>query len=184
MIKYSEFIRLDDAAHELAMQNLSEEDTLDLFDQMPFSTEPLSYEPGSEYFETIDELHAYLLRFVVPASKPWRANEIAGHEFSHAQCAIALGATSIKYSVTLGGEYGPAVLTHTESPQPLPNLAFAAIAMHPYGSHNSLVDMRNVTEWGYASRQQVTERIQRWNEIDYGFKIPEPRSEPLMYQPK
>lgn len=179
-MKYSEIINLPDSERESVIQKLTNEDINDLIDQKLFSSKAFVEQANHIYFDTADDLYKYLLHNVVPASKPWRASEIAGHELAHAGCAIALGATSIRYSVIVSGERDSQISTHVHIPTPLPNLAFAAIAMHPYDSSLSTVDQQAIREYGYESREYVTERIQRWNGQHNEIFIPEPRQVPLI----
>ena len=183
MVKFSEIIQLSDSERSAVINDLTDEEIADLIDQRPYSTKAFTEEPDHIYFDDAKELHKYLLHNVVPAAKPWRADEIVGHEFAHAQCAIALGAVGVQYSVSLDRELGSPAFTYFQTTTPLPNLAFASIAMNPFDAARSNVDRLRIKESGYISREQVAQRIERWNNQQNDLRIPSLRQEPRLFRP-
>lgn len=171
MIHYSELKLLNRAELKERSKSFTQEDWADLKDQRTFTVPELAKEANYVYFDTSDELKAYLLSNYVPSTKPWLAEEITEHESLHAKCALAMGVTGIRFSVNLNGR---GVHTQIYSPVELPALAYGAIAMHPSDSERSEVDRGVLSFLGYVSRQHVVDRVQRWNEQDNGLYIPEP----------
>lgn len=177
-------MQLDQPTRATVINNLSQVDREDLLDQVPSRSIFPDQQDDYLYFDTPDELYDHLVSHVVPLAKPWLAAEIVGHEVAHTDCALALGATGIKYSVSLDKSVVPPAFAHIQTSSPLPNLAHAAIAMHPYNSARSMEDVRTIGQSGYTSRDHVIARIERWNSHDNGLVIPMPRSEPLFFTPR
>ena len=182
-MKYSEMMSLGEGEREDLLRSLSEDEVADLWDEKTYPFKELVDQGGRTYFDDVEELREYLRRHHVPMTKPWMADEAAGHEGAHGECARALGAVTVRYYVldkmhetTLNS-----VFAETYNPNPLPNLAWAAISMYPYTASRSLTDMGNIRSYGYSSREQVVERIIRWNEQDNGLYIPEPEKTPRTY---
>lgn len=182
-MNYGELIRLDETEQNEVLLGLSDEEIADLWDEKPFSMAEFTEKEGRKYFDTIEDLHDYLWHNYYPATKSWMADETAVHERAHAECALALGAAGVKYSVTdaLNLKDATSVFAHFYGSAEIPNLAWAAISMHPYTASQSRVDMRNIKQYGYKSRDHVTQRIRRWNEHDSGLYIPEPQKQPPTY---
>jgi hypothetical protein len=182
-MRYSEFVQLGEQEQKDVFMSLSEEEIADLWDQKPYPVQEFVAEENRRYFDNTEDLHAHLLKSYFPMTKPWMADEAVGHERAHTECALALGAVSVKYSVldTMNVKDRTSVYAHFYGPLEIPNLAWAAISMHPYNAHQSMVDMRNIKSYGYVSRDQVTRRIIRWNEQDNGLYIPEPQKQPPIY---
>jgi hypothetical protein len=182
-MQYSELMRLGEREREDALHALSEDEIADLWDQKPYPVQEFVAEDGRRYFNDAEDLHAYLLKSYVPMTKPWMAGEIVSHERAHTECALALGAISVKYSVldAMDMQDRTSVFAHFYGPVEIPNLAWAAISMHPYTASQSRVDMRNIKSYGYESRDQVAQRIIKWNEQDNGLYIPEPQKQPATY---
>ena len=179
---YSEFINLGEQEREDVFRSLSDDEVADLWDQKPFPVSGFIKREGRKYFDHIEDLHSHL-KDIYQLTKPWMADKIATHERAHAECALALGIVGVKYSVTdtLNPRDGTQVFTHAFGFVELPNIAHAAIFMHPYTASSSRVDMRHIREYGYSSRDHVKNRIQRWNEQDSGLYIPEPQNQPTTY---
>lgn len=175
---YAEFAKLSPEEGADVLQSLSGDEVSYLWDQRPFEMPALEPIKGHKYFDDIDDLHAYLLKHHVPEAKPWRASETAAHELAHAECALAVGAVGVAYSFRkkMHPQTKNHVFTHYYGPASLPNLAWAAIDVHPYDATKSITDMRNIHEYGYTSREQVASRIARWNEMNNGLLIPPPQT--------
>jgi hypothetical protein len=182
-MKYAELMSIDPTDRNEAMRSLSEEELDDLIDETPITGGHLKNEDGRKYFDDIGELRDYAQRYLVPAAKPYRADRIVSHEGAHVECALALGAATVRYYVldTMHEVTRNNVFVEWYHPDPLPNLAWAAISMHPYNATDSLTDVGNIRQYGYANREHVKTRIARWNERESGIYIPEPQSEPKIY---
>jgi hypothetical protein len=179
---YSELMKLGDEAREETLRSLSDDELATLCDQKPYLLKSLTLQKDCRYFDTIEELYDYLLTDYVPATKPWLAGESASHELAHAECARAVGVVGVKYYAldTMDATH-TSIFAQPYGPVELPNLAWAAISMYPYAAHLSPTDMRNIRSYGYASRDQVAQRIRQWNEGESGLYIPEPQTQPVIY---
>lgn len=175
-MKYAELVPLSPEERTEALRAMSLEEQEDILDEIPYPGVGLQEKPGRRYFDNLETLREYLRDYHVPLTKPWRADRIAEHEGAHAKCALAVGAVAVRYYVLdeMHPETLNQVFTEHYSPEPMPNLAWAAIAMHPARADRSITDMRLIRSYGYESRAHVSARIQRWNKQDNGLYIPEP----------
>jgi hypothetical protein len=182
-MQYAELDSVSDEERMSVLEKLSTDELADLWDQKPYNLREFTPEEGRRYFDDIESLHEYMRRYYVPESKPWRADEAASHELAHAKCALAVGAVGVKYYAldSLDKTTRNAIFTQPYGPVALPNLAFAAIAVHPYTAGRSIADMRNIRSYGYRSREHVAERIVKWNQQNNGLFIPEPQLAPVPY---
>jgi hypothetical protein len=182
-MEYSDLEILDSKERKNVLEGLSSSELADLFDQQPRTMAGFVARDDRQYFDDIETLHAYMLESYVPATKPWLADEAAAHEFGHAFCALALGAVGVRYYSLNETDKTTrsAIFTHAFGPATLPNLAFAAISMHPFTASRSIADMRNLHSYGYASRQQVAHRIELWNSNTRDLYIPEPQTSAVKY---
>lgn len=155
------------------LRRITDEDRRDLIDQRPYHMQPLEEEAGRTYFEDPEDLYRHILRYRAPAAMPWRAAEVIEHELSHARYALAIGAQGVKYSVTLRDRLEPLYALPFYAPgATLPNLAISAVSANPYNSWSSYIDRWQMQRYGYASRQDLAERIHRWNEQSFGIQLP------------
>ena len=182
-MKYEELMSFAPEDRNEVLRGLPEEEIEDLIDETPVMSGRLKNEDGRKYFDDLDELYDYARRHLVPAAKPYEADKIISHEGAHIECARVLGATTVRYYVldVMHEVTRNNVFAEWYHPDPLPNLAWAAISMHPYNATESLTDMGNIRDYGYTNRQHVKKRIARWNERESGLYIPEPQSEPKVY---
>jgi hypothetical protein len=176
-MNYAELMSIPSADRNEVMRSMSEEELDDLIDETPVAGARLIDKDERKYFDDLGELRDYAREHLVPAAKPYRADEMASHEGAHVECALALGAVTVRYYVVdvMHETTRNNVFVEHYNPEPLPNLAWAAISMHPYTASQSLTDMGNIRSYGYNSRDHVAERISRWNEQDNGLYIPEPQ---------
>ena len=180
-MRYAEFATYDRDEKLRIIESLSDQQFQDLRDERPVDIPGWTgqEDKGVIYFDTIQELHEYILHHIAPSAKPWEANEAANHELAHAHCALDLGATGVKYFVT---DFNKTDLNQVYvdwyGPVTLPALAMAAIAVHPFDAGRSITDMRTVRKvLRYQSRNDVIGRIHRWNDRLGGeLHIPEPQT--------
>lgn len=182
-MKYEELMSIPPEEQKEILLGLSQEDVDNLWDQKPYPDTELTDEEGRKYFDDLAALHEYAREHLVPATKPYEADAIVSHEGAHSECALALGAVSVRYYVLdkMHETTRNNVFVEWYNPEPLPNLAWAAISMHPFTASQSLTDMGNIRSYGYRTREQVRERIVRWNERESGIYIPELQKEPKVY---
>lgn len=175
-MRYAEFSQLAPGEQEKAMLLLSNQQIDDLRDDIPFKLTPFMPKEDATYFDSAVDLRNFMLR-LVPEAKPWQAQEGANHEFAHADCALKLGVSGVKYYVknTIDPIDRNQVYTTFYGSGELPNLAWAAISMRPYDASRSITDMRSIRPYGYRSRDEVRRQIDRWNDrLGDELEIPEP----------
>lgn len=178
-MRFAELESIDPSKREEAIRKLSDEQLVDLKDEVPFRLPPLDKGISGTYFETIEEFHAHVLEHVAPLTKPWRAHETANHEYAHAECARKLGAVGTVFVVldSIDPRDHNEARTVSYGPLMLPRIAFAAISMHPYDATRSLTDMRSLQRDRYRSREHVIQRVNRWNErLGDELEIPVPQN--------
>ncbi len=104
------------------------------------------------------------------------------HEFSHGNCALAVGVPEVKYGIENQPihYYGRTTwiphhaVTITEVPVSIPHIALAAIKAAPMDpSPGDLAVMRKLL---YPTVEMLEERIAKWNRQDNGLTIPMPRT--------
>lgn len=183
-MKYAEFETFSQQERARILQSLPDEEVANLLDQKPYELPAFTPKAGLQYFDTIEDLHGYLLTDYVPASKPWLADEYTSHELRHAECAIAVGAVGVKYYALKEPDpttRNSGIYTQAYGPAEIPNLALAAIAAHPYNAAQSLADTRVIRSCAYRSRGHVAERIATWNSKGNDLLIPVPQTVPIAY---
>ena len=185
-MRYAEFSQLDDSERRRVFDLLTEDDLADLADDRPYEIHDFSPKAERQYFDTVGELHDYMSRNYFPESKPWLSDEAAGHELAHAKCALEVGARGVKYFALEKPDAATktAIFAHIIGPASIPNIAMAAIAMHPFTSHRSLADTSMMRSLGYTSKDHVRARIERWNRMHgSSLDIPMPETSASIFSP-